>query len=214
MTRTRKAPPQITEAPAPVTIELFASFAEAKAAGSETATHAEQILAIERIDGAEQETWATERGREIAALRKAIDARQKKWLAPVRELEATIRGFDSVTFRGEPIAAAKLLESCSKHLAALVGASRQRSAAAQAALLPAARSQEEVAEALAVLQPKPTGFVEREHWGWTVTDIGAVPPVYFTLDVSRLDREAAEHKGALSIPGIAPKVERRGHFRS
>jgi hypothetical protein len=211
----RKHPPiALSEAPPPVTIELFASFAEAKAASTDTATHAEQILAIESIDGADQESWVTARGREIAAMRKAIDERQKRWLKPVKEIEAMIKGFDMVVFRGEPIPAAKLLEMCSRHLGTLMDGARQRAAAAQAALLPAARSAEEVSAALAVLQPKPDGFVEVERWTWEIDDPGRIPTDYFVLDTARLDREAAEHKGKLSIPGITPKVERKGHFRS
>lgn len=211
----RKLPPiALSEAPPPVTIELFASYAEAKAASTDTATHAEQILAIESIDGAEQEAWVAARGREIAAMRKAIDERQKRWLKPVRELEAMIKGFDSVVFRGTPMPAAKLLESCSRHLAALMDGARRRAAAAQAALLPAATSPEEVTAALAVLQPKPSGYVEVESWTWEVTDIAKLPPEYFVLDTARLDREAAEHKAKLNVPGVAPKCEKKGHFRS
>lgn len=87
--------------------------------------------------------------------------------------------------------------------------------------------------ALAVLQPKPAGYVEVERWTWEPTPgampqvaimsdgsialrfgPGTIPPDYFVLDVARLDREAAEHKAALSVPGITPKSEKRGHFRS
>jgi hypothetical protein len=214
MTARKLAPIALTEAPPPVTIELFASFAEAKAASTDTATHAEQILAIESIDGAEQEAWVTARGREIAAMRKAIDERQKRWLAPVKAIEATIKGFDAVMFRGKITPAAKLLESCSQHLGSLMDAARRRAAAAQAALLPAARSAEEVTAALAVLQPKPAGFVEVESWSWSVVDLAKIPAEYFVLDTARLDREADAHKGALAVPGIAPKCDKKGHFRS
>lgn len=210
----KKPPVALSEAPPPVTIELFASFAEAKAASSDTAAHAEAILAIESIDGAEQEAWAVARGREIAAMRKAIDERQKRWLKPVRELEAMIKGFDAVVFRGETTPAAKLLESCSRHLAGLMDAARRRAAAAQAALLPAARSAEEVTAALAVLQPKPSGWVEVEHWSWEVTDPAKIPADYFVLDTARLDREVAELRHAFNVPGIAAKMEKKGHFRS
>lgn len=229
----KRPPIAITEAPPPVTIELFASFAEAKAASTNTAEHAEQILAIESIDGADQEAWITERGREIAAMRKAIDERQKKWLKPVRELEAMIKGFDAVMFRGTLTPAAKVLETCSRHLAGLMDAARRRAAAAQAALLPAATSPEETAAALAVLTPKPAGFVEVERWAWEVAPDalpsierrvdgtialvfgpGTIPPEYFALDMARLDREVAERKGTFAVPGIVPKCERKGHFRS
>lgn len=211
----KKSPPiALSEAPAPITIELFASFAEAKAASSDTATHAESILAIESIDGPEQEAWTVERGREIAAMRKAIDERQKRWLKPVREIEAMIKGFDAVMFRGEMTPATKLLELCSRHLAGLMDGARKRAAAAQAALLPAARSAEEVTAALAVLQPKPQGWIEREDWSWSVTDITKIPHEYFVLDTARLDRELAERKHAFNVPGITATVDKKGHFRS
>jgi hypothetical protein len=212
--RSLKAPIALSEAPPPVTIELFASFAEAKAASSDTAAHAEQILAIASIDGPEQEAWTVERGREIQATRKAIDERQRRWLKPVKEIEAMIKGFDTVVFRGEPIAAEKLLEKCSRHLAGLMDGARSRAAAAQAALLPAARSAEEVTAALAVLQPKPAGWVEREEWGWRITDIAKIPADYFVLDVARLQREVDEHKHAFNVPGVEATVEKKGHFRS
>lgn len=198
------------DAPKPVTVELFQSYAEAKAASTETAEHAAAILAITEINGPEQEAWAADRGRELAGARKAAEARLKKWLQPIKEIEATIRGFDMVA--GEPTS--KLLDRCAKHLAGLLGEARARAAAAQAALLPAATSPEETAAALAVLQPKPSGYVERETWGWEIVDLAKVPHDYFVLDTARLDREAAEHKRNLAVPGIEPKVERKGHFRS
>ena len=229
----KKHPIALSEAPPPITIELFSSFAEAKAASSDTAAHAESILAIESIDGPEQEAWTVERGREIAAMRKAIDERQKRWLKPVREIEAMIKGFDAVMFRGEMTPAAKLLELCSRHLAGLMDGARSRAAAAQAALLPAARSAEEVTAALAVLQPKPQGWVEREEWSYQIDPAampaaelrpdgtvalvfgpGTIPPDYFVLDVARLQREVDEHKGATNIPGITATVDKKGHFRS
>ena len=212
--RSLKAPIALSEAPPPITIELFSSFAEAKAASSDTAAHAESILAIESIDGAEQEAWTVERGREIAAMRKAIDERQKRWLKPVREIEAMIKGFDAVMFRGEMTPAAKLLELCSRHLGTLMDGARKRAAAAQAALLPRATSPEEVTAALAVLQPKPQGWIEVERWTWEITDLSKIPAEYFVLDTARLDREAADLKAKMAVPGITPSVDKKGHFRS
>jgi hypothetical protein len=208
------APIHPTEAPKPVTVDLFASYAEAKASSSTTAGHATQILALKSIDGPDQEAWVAERGREIAAARSALDAQLKTWLKPVRELEVTIKGFASVVFEGKPTPIPKLLERCSKHLADLLGAARARAAVTQAALLPAARSAEEVSAALAVLQPKPAGFVEVEHWSWEIADIASIPHTYFVLDVARLDAEASEQKGAMAVPGIRPVCTKKGHFRS
>lgn len=210
----KKAPIPVTDAPKAVTVELFQSYAEAKATSSETAEHAAAILAITSINGPEQEAWVAERGREIAAVRSKFDAQLKTWLKPVRELEATIKGFVSVTFEGVPTPIPKLLERCSKHLADLLSAARARAAQAQAALLPAARSAEEVSAALAVLQPKPAGFVEVEHWTWEVADPAAIPAAYFVLNTARLDDEAKALKGALAVPGIRPVCEKKGHFRS
>lgn len=210
----KKAPLRLTDAPAPVTIELFASYAEAKAASSHVAECVEQILAVETIDGSAQESWVAERGREIAALRKAIDARRKKALAPLRAIEATIKSFDLISFGGEQIDAGKLLERCSHHLATILSAARRRAAEQQAALMVAATSAEEVVAAVAVVQPKPTGFVEVERWTWAIEDLAKVPPSYFVLDEARIAREAATQKGDLSIPGIRAVCERKGHFRS
>lgn len=226
MARTRKIAPIHTEAaPGPVTIELFSSYADALATSARAHPIADTILAIDKIDGPAQEQWAADRGGEIQGVLSAIKTRQTERLRPLREIEATIKGYDAETI--------DLLTRCKQHLAGLLAAARARAAEAQAALLTAAASPAEVQAAVAVLSPSPQHWVETTRWVWQLADdalpkierrddgsvalvfsASTLPPDYFVLDESRIGREVAEGKSATKIPGVVVRAEKGGHFRS
>jgi len=188
---TQRTPPE-----GPVTIELFATYSAALAASGGIQSVAEQILAVPRIDGPEQQQWAADRGGEVSDLLKQAEARQSEDLAPIKKLAATVKGYTQPDIDA--------LEKAKAHLKTLIREDRERCAAAQAELLAHATSASERIAAVAALGPKPAGYGEAETWGWEIADLAAIPPAYFVLDEARLTREAKQHKAALAVPGIRP----------
>lgn len=194
------APPN----PARVEADLFPSYEAAVSASTGVAQLVAVICSHERVDGAEQEQWATDRGVQIKDLIKALEAQRDEALAPFTLPTKTIRGWYKAIL--------DQLEIGKKHLARIIGEGRRRAETAQAAALSHAQPHE-LAQAVAVLSPKPSGFVEVENWSWDVFDVGSIPPDYFILDTARLDRETRELKGALAVPGVRTTCTKRGHFR-
>lgn len=216
--------PAITAPTAPATVDLFPSYEAAVAASRELEPWAAQILGVPSIVGAEQEAWAATVGSAIQTKLKAEVAAQAAELKPVRDLEATIRGYRKPNI--------DTLERCKAHLASLLSAARAAAAAAQAAALPQATTGAERDRALAVLAPKPAGWVERESWEWDlapdalplaemradgtvalVFSARSLPPDYFVLDADRISREVKSGKAETRISGVVPRREVAGHFR-
>lgn len=211
-------------APAKVEVDLFPSYEAALASSTELSPWAVQVLGVAQIDGPEGEKWAGRCGVEVQRRLKAEEAALKTALAPVAQIEATIRGYHKDTIAQ--------LKACKAHLAALVDRSQAAAAAAQAHALTHVTSPEERDAALALLAPKPEGYVQRELWSWAIADGGlptaevrpdgtvalvfsrsSIPPDYFVLDGARLDREVRESKAATNIPGIVASRDVKGHFR-
>lgn len=87
---------------------------------------------------------------------------------------------------------------------------RQRAAqtAALAAITPAA-APAEVAQAVAVLAPKPAGLQEREHWSAEVVDESQLPREFWIVDKQKLDAYARTQKEAFAVPGARAVREMR-----
>lgn len=138
--------------------------------------------------------WAVDAAKQIREQRRELEAERDSVAKPLRKLAS------DHSKRWKP--AIDTLDRVERHLKneALLFQVEERER--QAAALKAATSQEEVADAVAVLAPKPDGLQERESWSWEVTDISQIPREYWVLDKFRIDREAREQKGALNVPGI------------
>jgi hypothetical protein len=86
-----------------------------------------------------------------------------------------------------------------------IAAYRSQQRAAQTAALAEAASagagREEIAQAVAVLAPKPAGLSEAEHWHAEIVDETQIPREFWTLDVGKLNALARTQKEAFVVPG-------------
>lgn len=174
------------------TIDLAAPRAAATAA-QQQADALGMLLAVRVTTDAEAQ-GAVDMTRSLREQRRALETERDAQVKPLNAVVKRIRDF----FR-PPIDALERIET---HLKAEVKRYRDVQAAAQAAALQAATSHEEIAEAVAVLAPKPDGVVERAVWRWELEDLAQVPREYFVLDEARIGREVRASKGATAIPGI------------
>lgn len=169
-------------------------------------TLADPILALPltAVDTAEQVQELVNIGHQFKAHQKLFKAERAK----ATNLRRLANEYDAPWKAGD-----ELCESVQRHVKAIALAFSAAERERQAAALAAAASPAEVADAVAVLAPKPEGLTEVEWWGWEIEDPSKIPAEYFVLDTARLDREAREQKGALKVPGIAPKRNVRGQLR-
>lgn len=156
---------------------------------------AKQVLAIP-ITTSELAQWAITTAHQVRTQKRTLEEQRDVIAKPLRALAS------SHTRRWKP--SIDLLEDVHKKLIGAAMAYQRQERARQAEALKTATTQVEVAQAVAVLAPKPAGLQERETWGWEVVDRAKVPAEYLLLDEKRLSREARERKAELAIPGIKP----------
>ena len=195
--------------------ELFKSYHAALEASAKEVTDckaiAARLLAV-RLDGSlEQEQWATDYGRKIDALHKAIEAR--------RDNDKRPWWLNYKAIQDAPKEALDLLASIRAHLKAEIKRSALARQAAQAPSLELAAATgagpSELASMAAATSRVADGARLDTAWTWAPADGGPrpvhvgeavarglqIPAEYWILDTKRLDREARTNDGRDLPPG-------------
>lgn len=175
------------------TFDLDTPAAAASTALATANELAPTLLAL-RVTTPAEAQFATDVAHQVRETKRGLEAERDAAVKPLNAVVKKIRGW----FKP----AIERLEEIEGHLRVEIMRHRQALEAAQAAALATATTHAEVAQAVAVLAPKPVGLSERTAWKWEVADAAAIPAEYYVLDTARIDREVRASKDQTTIPGI------------
>ena len=155
-----------------------------------------QIVGV-TIKTPEQAQWATDLAHQMRDMKRALEAERDSAIGPIKGTIKKITGW----FKP----AIEKYESLELHLKMGIMAHRQALQEQQTKALSAATSQVEIAQAVAVLAPKPLGLQEREVKRVVVTNESEIPREYLVPDMRKIEQALRDGK---VVPGTELVIEK------